>query len=139
MIEQYINDLCDELDIDVPEVSHDTSIFRTDTTMAFCDGDKIYLRSKKENDPDLLFSIAHELRHLWQIKNDNEFYFSNYKSSDELNTNSYNLQPAEVDANAWASIVMSDLFHLKPLYEGMSYRVITAIQKRIQEILEESK
>lgn len=133
MITEYITDICKELNIAVPQVSFDTSNFKTDTMLALCDGNTIYLKYDKPI-PDQLFSIAHELRHLWQIQTDNHYYFDNYKPVTDLDIEAYNLQPAEIDANAFASIVMVDYFHLRPLYQNMSDKVISAIQDRIAHI-----
>ena len=97
----------------------------------------IYLKDYDKPNPDQLFSIAHELRHVWQIENNQELYFSNYQTVDIIGIEKYNLQPAEVDANAFASIVMVDFFHLQPQYKGLSVSVISAIKNRIAEIITE--
>ena len=49
MINEYIADVCDLLDMDIPTISHDDSHFPTNTTMALCNpaAHTIYLR--KEN------------------------------------------------------------------------------------------
>ncbi len=135
MIKDYINDLCDELNIDVPFISHDTSVFPTETTLAMCHSTKnrIYIRPMDKPTPDLLFSIAHELRHIWQIKTDETYYFKDYKNSNELTSDEYNLQIAELDANAYATIVMIDDFGLQPLFNGLSDRVINAIYNYIED------
>lgn len=111
----FINDICDILDISAPSVSYDTSNFPTDTMMAQCssDGSTIYLKKYDKPNPEQLFSIAHELRHIWQIHNNEQLYFSSYKPIDLCSSvEEYNLQIAELDANAFASIVMVDFFHL---------------------------
>lgn len=137
MICVFINDICDILDIPVPSISYDTLNFPTDTTMAQVDqfGDTIYIKKYDKPNPDQLFAIAHELRHIWQIKKHNDLYFSNYQTIDIIGTKKYNLQLAEVDANAFASIIMIDFFHLQPQYKGLSDSVISAIKNRINEIV----
>lgn len=132
MIIEFVKDICEELNIDVPEISYDTSKFATETMMALCDGNTIYIKPCDKPTPDMLFSIAHELRHMWQIKTDNHLYFDNYKTSKEVDIETYNLQLAEIDANAYATVVMVDYFGLKPLYNGMSDKVISAIQEHIK-------
>lgn len=78
MIYDFINDICNILNIPTPSVSFDTSNFSTDTMMAQCspDGSTIYIKKYDKPNPDQLFSIAHELRHVWQIQNDEQFYLS---------------------------------------------------------------
>lgn len=77
MIKEYISDICNILNISIPSVSYDTSNFPTNTMMAQCssDGSTIYLKKYNKPNPDQLFSIAHELRHIWQIQNDEQLYF----------------------------------------------------------------
>ncbi len=136
MIQKFIQEICDILNIQVPSISYDTSHFQSATMMAQCNsyGNKIFIRRFSKPNPDQFFAIAHELRHVWQIKNNSDLYFSNYQTIDEMNINEYNLQTAEVDANAFASIIMIDFFHLQPQYKGMSSDVITAIKRRIKDI-----
>ena len=95
----------------------------------------IYLKEYDKPNPDQLFSIAHELRHVWQIENYYDLYFHNYQTVDIIGVEKYNLQPAEVDANAFASIIMVDFFHLQPQYKGLTDSVISSIKNRINEIV----
>lgn len=121
-LREFISDICSDLSINVPEISFDTSNFTSETMMAQClsDGSKIYLREKDVLDPDYIFALVHELRHVWQIKNNKEMYFSNYKTIDMLNSvDEYNLQLAELDANAYAGYIMQKCFGLTPLYKGL--------------------
>ena len=139
MLTDYIHELCAILDIDVPKISHDTSHFQTDTTLAQVDsnGDTIYIRKFHDPNPDQLFAIAHELRHIWQMKNNEQLYFADYKTSNHLNSvEKYNLQLAEIDANAFAAIVMEDFFRLSPQWKNLPESVVTKINERISYILE---
>ena len=135
MIYDFINDICDILNISVPSVSFDTSNFPTDTMMAQVNpsGDTIYLKKYDKPNPDQFFSIAHELRHIWQIQNDEELYFSTYKPINlYTSVEEYNLQIAELDANAFAGLVMIDFFHLKPLFEGVPDSVKAKVYERME-------
>ena len=137
MIDNFIRDLCILLQIPMPIVSFDTSNFTTPTMMAQFnpEGDKIYLRKPTKLNPDFFFAIAHELRHIWQMKNDREFYFLDYLPVELLpSVEEYNLQPAEVDANAFAGLVMINFFHVRPLYQGLPDNVRNAIFERIDEL-----
>lgn len=134
MIYDFISDICDLLNIPEPSISFDTSKFPTNTMMAQCDLDDFIIYLKKYDKPnfDQIFSIAHELRHIWQIQNDKQLYFSAYKPIDLCSSvEEYNLQIAEIDANAFAYIIMVDNFHLKPLFEGLSDTVKTKIHERV--------
>ena len=140
MVEKFIADICKSLDIPVPSISYDTSHFPTETTMAQCEltSNTIYLNKLDKPNPDYLFAIAHELRHVFQYQNDEQFYLSNYKTSDNCSSvEEYNLQIAEVDANAFAAIVMVEYFHMQPQWNGLSDKVINAINNRINIIIRE--
>lgn len=135
MIQEFISDVCNILNISVPSVSFDTSNFPTDTMTAQCksDGSTIYIKKIDKPNPDYLFSIAHELRHIYQIKTDYDWFLSDYKSIDLCaSTEEYNLQFAEIDANAFAGLVMINFFHLQPLFEGLSDVVKAKIFERMK-------
>ena len=140
MIEEYITEICELLNIPVPSISYDTSHFLTETTMAQSEltNNIIHLNKIDKPTPDYLFAIAHELRHIFQYQDDEQFYLSNYKTSDNCSSiEEYNLQIAEVDANAFASIVMVEYFHMQPQWNGLSDKVINAINNRINIIIRE--
>lgn len=139
MIPKFVNELCNILNIQNPSISYDTSHFQSKTMMAQCNssGDTIFLKKFTKPNPDQLFAIAHELRHIWQIKNNHDLYFSDYQTVDMIGIEEYNLQISEIDANAFASIIMIDFFHLQPQYKGMSSNTVTAIKNRIREIATE--
>jgi Zn-dependent peptidase ImmA (M78 family) len=137
MIDDFMKDICDVLNILVPTISYDISHFQTKTMMAQCDllSNTIYLDKCNEPSPDYFFSIAHELRHIWQLQDDEAFYFSLYKPIDLCSdTESYNSQIAEIDANAFAGLIMIEYFHLQPLFQGLSDSVKNKINKRMGEI-----
>ena len=138
MIEEFITDVCELLEIGVPKISYDTTHFTTKTTMALCEPETntIYLNKVDKPNPDYVFSIAHELRHIYQYQTDEYFYLSGYKPSNECSSiEEYNLQIAEVDANAFASIIMTDFFSIKPQWNGLSDKAIDTIEKRIEFLL----
>lgn len=138
MIKEFITDVCELLEIEIPKISYDTSHFPTKTTLAQCEptANIIYLTKVDKPNPDYVFSIAHELRHIYQYQTDEEFYLSGYKPSNKCSSvEEYNLQIAEVDANAFAAIIMTDFFSLKPQWHGLSNKVIDTIEKRIKFLL----
>ena len=140
MIEEFITDVCELLKIEIPKISYDTSHFPTKTTLAQCEptANIIYLTKIDKLNPDYVFFIAHELRHIYQYQTDEEFYLSGYKSSNKCSSvEEYNLQIAEVDANAFASIIMVEYFSMKPQWNELSDKVINAIDNRINIIIHE--
>lgn len=135
MIYDFINDICDILNISAPSVSFDISNFTTDTMMAQCspDGSVIYLKKCNTPNPDLFFSIVHELRHIWQIKNNEQMFFSTYKSIESCKSaEEYNLQIAEIDANAFAGLIMMEFFYLEPLFKDVPDSVKAKIFERME-------
>lgn len=134
----FIDIICNNLKIKKPriQIKHDT--FVSGTVLAAYDykNKKIAINDPKsyDNKADLLFAIAHELRHKYQIDN-HKFDFENYKTSKELTTEEYNLQKEEIDANAYACVVMMDLFGIKPLFNGLPTKVVQEIEKKVDEIV----
>ncbi|MCR5477754.1 MAG: hypothetical protein K6E92_09075 [Lachnospiraceae bacterium] len=133
MMKTYVKKICKMLDVQPPKVRYVQEL-DTPTKMAAYSPEKktLYVKDSSEN-YDLLFAIAHELRHLWQSYNRKEM-FDEYQSSSGLSIEEYNLQEAEVDANAFGMIVMSELFHVTPLFDGQTEEVKQAIQNRAKEI-----
>lgn len=134
-IEDYVIDVCELLGITAPQLLF-TDKFKTPTMLASLEPDCLKLK-QTNNFYDLCFAIAHELRHKWQIETDYDYYFSNYKDSTELDIIDYNMQIAELDANAFATLIMNDFFQVKPLFNNMTESVKTAINQRISEIKKE--
>ena len=104
----------------------------TDTQLASCDIKKRIVYVKRNIAvPDALFAISHEMRHIWQAKSQD---FKDYKSSAELSIEDYNLQPEEIDANAFAKIIMEQELHLSPQFTGLSDVVKEKINERAKVI-----
>lgn len=136
LFDEFITSLCELLGIEKPLMYFDESKFTTKTMMALCDlsGKTIYLRKTKNPSPDEFFAIAHELRHIWQ-KKDEQLYFASYKPVEQMQSiNAYNLQLAEIDANAFAGLIMHSYFHLTPLFKGLSEEVKGKIKERMDYI-----
>ena len=131
MIEEFAKDVSNFLVIECPAISFDSSKLRSKTQMAALFNGVLYLKEGIKEDYNLFFAIAHELRHVWQLQNDEDFYFGNYKPRPELDLESYNLQPAEIDANAFAGLVMEECFGIEILFNGMSDIVKAKIYARM--------
>lgn len=85
----------------------------------------------------MFFVIAHELRHLYQFLYQREKY-SGYSLEELHNFNNYNLQPAEIDANAFAAFLCETVLGVGcPPLEETSEEVMKKIQDRTIEIFHE--
>ncbi len=135
MIYHFINDVCDILNIPIPSVSFNTSTFSSNTMMAQCHPETmtIYVKKIDTPNPDQFFCIAHELRHIWQFINEKHLYLNSYKTVDSCSSiEEYNFQIAEIDANAFAGLIMIDFFHLQPLFEDVPISVKNKIYERME-------
>lgn len=132
-IREYIRKVSKILKIDPPKIKMVEKL-DTETMLAAVntESNRIYVKENLLN-YDLLFSIAHEMRHIWQYHYDKTM-FDNYRSSKVLSKEEYNLQPAEIDANAFAKILMIDKFGVVPLFDGMSDEVKNKIDERAEKI-----
>lgn len=136
----FIKEVCEDLCISLPDsIITEDKKFNKGTqlaTLVYENGKSLlYLRTKYEyGDVDM---IAHELRHKYQIDT-HIFDFENYKTSKELSRREYNLQNEEVDANAYAYIVLMDFFKLKVDFKLILKDdvVANAIMKRVDAIIE---
>lgn len=55
----------------------------------------------------------------------------------QINIEQYNLQPLEVDANAFGALVMSEYFGIVPQFHNMPDTVRKAINDRMEQIQKE--
>ena len=137
MIRKVTEKVCSLLRLDMPKIDNDESHFTSETMIAqvTSDGKHIHIR-KGASEPDVIFAIAHELRHIWQIENDEEFYFGDYHDVSEIGVNAYNRQAAEIDANAFATLTLVIMMDLQPLLGNLPDEIKGMIWKRTQEILQ---
>lgn len=96
--------------------------------------------------PDLpvletLLALAHEMRHLWQVCNGmfSDSIAPEHYTDSSVDFEAYALQPCEVDANAYAQLVCENLLGLRPLWQGYSDNVKSAIAQRRKEIVRERR
>lgn len=95
--------------------------------------DEMHINGKGTSE-DIFFRIAHEMRHKWQLETDCEKYFKDYKGLDEVSLEEYGIQPAEVDANAFAMTMSAKLLDNIVLFDGRSYRERKMIFDHAQEL-----
>lgn len=98
---------------------------------------KINFALDYENVYDAYFSICHELRHVYQIKYNYQIFEKYVEKDTGISTENYNLQEAEIDANAFGSLYMQVNFGVKPLFLGYSNKVKEEIDKQIENIISE--
>ena len=131
---QFINFICKDLKIKKPK-KIEFGRLQTNTMLASYNYQKDTITIKKEYEDirDLYFALSHELRHKYQIDR-KIFDFENYKLSDKTDIKAYNLQPEEIDSNAYAALIMMSTFGVKPLLNGLDKDVKEKINKRIDEL-----
>lgn len=133
---QFIEIICDDLEIEKPLVE-EVLFLHTPTQLAeYIPSDNILKYRPGKIPLDTMFSIAHELRHIWQMKNCPEI-FQNYINSTDTDIEQYNLQSAEIDANAYAMVIMESGFGITPQFKGLNEKVKKKILLRANEIVEE--
>lgn len=125
----FTRQINDVLGISVPKITINPSEMKTKAQLAATIVGGIVLRSNNFT-PETALAIAHELRHLWQLELHEEEYFK----AGSVDTQDYNMQKAEIDANAFASVIMTVLFGMKPTFENLSSQINKQIEKRIVEI-----
>ncbi len=127
---QIIKDICSLLEIEVPQIVYSDEHLDTPTQLATVDmtNKVIYIRPNINKSHDAVFAIAHELRHLWQgVPKD-------HKSNAEASLEEYNNQLHEIDANAFAVLIMINFFGVRPLFEKLSDELVKKIYERAAEI-----
>lgn len=136
LCKQFAKDVRDILHIDAPKIEFVSSDkMRTDTQIAALIPDAILIRNDMTVSPELFFAIAHELRHSYQIANGADL--KEYQTSDKISNEQYNFQPLEVDANAFAALIMYDFFGIVPRFQNLPESVKVAINDRMKQIRKE--
>ena len=87
------------------------------------------------SDKDYIFVLSHEMRHVYQeekglIKQD-------YKKRNETTLSDYNKQENEIDANAFAMVILFNVQGIVPSFENLDQAAITKIKARAKEIKKE--
>lgn len=137
MLYSYIHTICMLLKIQEPVISYDTSVFPSKEVKAMYihNQNTIYLSSFEHPSFEILFSIAHELRHAWQFQNQPALYFETYQTFQDCKSlDEYNIQPAELDANAFGEFILDSFFHISPQYFSLSENTRKKIHERAKEI-----
>lgn len=92
-----------------------------------------YIHEYLTNDRGFWLYFSHEARHIWQ--QETGFGFDDYVPSGLTDLDAYNSQAAEIDAHAWAAVVVKQKLHIIPDYSTVySSDVVRKIKQRIAEI-----
>lgn len=133
---EFIKIVYDDLKIDKPIVK-EVLFLHTPTQLAeYIPADNLLNYRTGKMPLDIMFAIAHELRHKWQAENCPDI-FQDYVNSTEINVEQYNLQNAEIDANAYAMVIMESGFGVTPQFKGLNEKVKKKILLRANEIMKE--
>ncbi|MGX8833950.1 hypothetical protein ACWG0P_07025 [Amedibacillus sp. YH-ame6] len=131
----FVRVLSEILKIAEPKMDHDESYFETDTQMAcvMLPEKTIYIR-KGNVSYDLFFAIAHEMRHIWQYDY-KKYDFDSYINNSSNDTEKYNNQDMEIDAHAFAILIMMKMLKVQPNLEAIFNKdILLKIEKRMNEI-----
>ena len=137
-IKEFIKAICLDLFIPEPSIVYVDRFEQSKTMRMAVDYDSRYIMIRKDVkiDLDSYFDLAHELRHIYQMET-GDFSKDDYILRENTDLATYNQQPLEVDAHAYAAIMMIKLFHVKPLWQGFDPDTIMLIEERIKELLDD--
>lgn len=133
---KFAREICDILEISVPDIKFvSADRMHTGTQIAALTPNTVLIRNDIAVSPELFFALAHELRHAYQITHGESL--EEYRTSDQIGVERYNLQPLEVDANAFGALVMADYFGIVPQFHNMPDAVRKAINDRMKQLRKE--
>lgn len=140
-LKEFIGEVCAVLEIPVPDISDDFRVFENNTRMAVLEIKKnvptLYLCDRMETEQDYYFAVAHELRHLWQYITNEKYWLGGYKTAEEIGITAYNRQRLEIDANAFAALVMVLSFGMVPTFQSLDLETRHMIEVRVRQIMPE--
>lgn len=136
---QFADECSDFLSIKCPKITFGFNRLKQGNLSVLVLDENKRVKSIKVSDEcedilDIYFAICHELRHVYQTIYAPDL-FNQYATIDEgLSTEDYNLQPAEIDANAFAAVYMRERFGVSPLFKGYSENVKNEIHLQMEKI-----
>lgn len=133
---KFAREICDKLEISVPDIKFvSADRMHTGTQIAALTPNAVLIRDDIAVSPELFFALAHELRHAHQIAHGESL--EEYRTSDKIGVERYNLQPLEADANAFGALAMSEFFGIVPQFHNMPDAVRKAINDRMKQLQKE--
>ena len=139
LIIKVANDCATELGITCPKIQFGTKKKSAGNIAGLVLDSKknpkyIAISDEYDNILDALFAVCHELRHVYQSIHYPDM-FKSYQELGTLSQTEYNLQTAEIDANAYASLFIELHFGMSPLFNGYSAKVKAEIENRKSKLL----
>lgn len=133
-IRDFINYVCDDLCIDKPIVKTVDELHGSVLAYYNPCTNELVIKDKYRDMYDAYFVVLHELRHKCQVDN-GLFNFDTYKLRHQAKSlKEYNMQPEEIDANAYANYVMIMAFNRQATFKGLDDDIVAMIEKRMIEI-----
>lgn len=137
---------CELLDIDNPKVHIGKSKKLKNTYAKYYTSHDLYINPNNINDNDLRFAIFHELRHHYQTLEIEDRYYESeytvntwksdlYNYKDNTHDKEYTTQSVEIDANAFATIMMKALYNLNFAPKDKSKHNMEKVQENIYKII----
>ena len=128
-LEQFAEQVAAILGIPCPTIKNVTQL-STPTQIAAIDPDGMILTLRSNAEMyDKAFAIAHELRHLWQQRT-GLFDLTAHSAAGSISTVAYNMQPEEIDANAFAALIMESSFGVRPMFSAFPSELICKIESQ---------
>ena len=138
MINNYVKMICGMLDIPMPQVFYnDHAIPPEQHAKLSPDGRQLFLRRQKTATLDQLFAACSELRREWQRRTDSGLYCAGHRTREELPLREFSLQPAEVDCNAFATVMVRAFFGVEPVFDELPGITRSRIEQRAEQIRRE--
>ena len=134
-INKYIENVAKLLDVEIPQIEqgegseYETSEYQPETD--------IIILVEELASQESYVTLAHEFRHKWQWEKNRDVYFTDYKQREEIVPEKYEMQLAEIDANAFAMLVCFKLLGGGPTFPNQTECVRKLIFKRAAELSEE--
>ena len=135
-LKKYALDICGILGISCPNIK---VVSNTETLATYYPtANLIEINEIYDNDYNLAFAIAHELRYVWQLKykhaelEQSDYIMFNQRTSDD----EYYLQPIEIDAIAFSLAVNYVYLNITITSHNYSEKVIKVLKPKVQKMIE---
>lgn len=144
-LEGYFHFITELLDIGFISLKYDTNSemkkMGSESTLALYNRreKQVHIVKKDKYSLEDIYVVTHELRHAWQDYTDPEYYFGDYYDP-ALSEHTYNISKAEIDANAFATVIIYKVIGVKPTREYHKDKQAQELyDKRVSELEDEFK
>lgn len=131
-LNEWIGEITDVLNIGGVNIEYADTL-PTDTMMtAYVPSDQVvYVKKGLNSFLDIVFAITHELRHVYQHR---KGLLHSYKVRENIDVESYNNQELEVDAHAFALLMIERYLGVTPDSPQLNTKEILQRKKELQNI-----